>query len=57
MTPESWKTIVDLVTVGGVIITLGFVFKFSRWTGIVDTRLLNLERLANGGVPDREEKT
>ena len=49
MTPEPWKTIIELVTGAGVLVTLVYVFKFSRWTGIVDTRLKSLEeRLANG---------
>lgn len=55
MTPELWKTAVDLVTGAGVMVTLVYVFKFSRWTGIVDTRLKSLEeRIANGGLPIKD---
>ncbi len=55
MTPELLKVAVDLVTGAGVMVSLVYLVKFSRWTGIVDTRLRNLEqRLANGGVPEKD---
>ena len=50
---ELIKAAVDLLTGAGVMVTLVYVFKFSRWTGIVDSRLKSLEDLFAAGKPKR----
>lgn len=48
--------LIVLVTITGVnlVVAVSGVFRFARWTGIVDTRLTNLEkRIASHGDENR----